>query len=158
MSPISGRVGFASNTHPEERKTPMNAAAPAAVSPWQGYKLSARELAHFAAAVELGFDRTPAQSDAHRFGFLAGTVVHMAMLLELIWPDATHPAIVADVADARSLAACVNTDQIAAWIVTQGRAPAGDVNQLRANGWSIGATCIAGYVFQLNHLLRAATN
>lgn len=136
----------------------MNAAAPAPVSPWQDYKLSARELAHFAAAVNLGFDHgRPTQSDAHRFGYLAGTVIHMAMLLELIWPDATHPAIVADVADARSLAACETTDQIAAWLITHGKAPAGDVNQLRATGWSAGAMCIASYVFQLNHLLRAAT-
>lgn len=122
---------------------------------YENYKLSSRELESMAHAVAVAWGETPAQSDAWRFGFTAGAVLNMASLLERIDPAAFDMA--PELADAVSLAACESTDAIAAWLVAHGKAPAGDVNQVREHGWSHGIGALCGHAYRLSYMLRVRT-
>lgn len=138
----------------------MDAAANAArttttTSPWENYKMSPAELEHFARAVDIAWDHGTSQSDAWRFGFCAGALINMAGLLQRIDPGASDAG--GEMADGLSLAQCATTDDIAIWLVTHGKAGAGDVARLRETGWSAGIGALCGYVYRYFYVLRRAT-
>ena len=124
---------------------------------WRNHKMSPVMLEHLNDAVNMAFGRGPVQSDALRFGYCAGAVITMTDLLECIWDVTFYSDVTVAIADARSLAGCRTTDQIAAWLVSHGKAPAGDVAAVRAQGWSHGIGALSGYVYQFAHMLRSVT-
>jgi len=124
---------------------------------WRNYKMSPVMLEHLAETLRIASGTDHAQSDAWRFGFCASAVITMTDLLERIWDVTFYSDMTVAIADARSLAGCRTADQVAAWLVGHGKAPAGDVAAVRAQGWSHGIGALSGYVYQFAYLLRSVT-